>query len=76
MLILNGFYPNEFYRSWLKSWVFGSPQQLLVAGSCEKPKQTGAISFVAILSLVTGFPSRPLGKHGYFGFLTKLLVSQ
>jgi hypothetical protein len=43
MLILNGFYPNEFYRSWLKSWVFGSPQQLLVARSYEKLKQTGAL---------------------------------
>jgi hypothetical protein len=46
MLILNGFYPNEFYISWLKSRVFGSAQQLLVARSCEKPKQTGAISIV------------------------------
>jgi hypothetical protein len=42
MLILNDFYSNEFYRSWLKSRVFGSPQQLLVARSCEKPKQTRA----------------------------------
>jgi hypothetical protein len=43
MLILNDFYPNEFYRSWLKSWVFDGPQQLLVVRSCEKPKQTGAM---------------------------------
>jgi hypothetical protein len=35
------FVPNEFYRSWLKSWVFGIPQQLLVARSCQKPKQKG-----------------------------------
>jgi hypothetical protein len=35
------FLPNEFYRSWLKSWAFGSPQQLLVARSCQKPKQKG-----------------------------------
>jgi hypothetical protein len=34
------FCPNEFYRSCLKSWAFGSPQQLLVAKSCQKPKQT------------------------------------
>jgi hypothetical protein len=44
MLILNGFYPNGFYRSWLKSRVFGSSQQLLVARSCEKPKQTGPLN--------------------------------
>jgi hypothetical protein len=42
MLILDSFCPNEFYRSWLKSWAFGSPQQLLVARSCQKPKQTGS----------------------------------
>jgi hypothetical protein len=41
MLILNSFYPNKFYKSWLKSWMFGSPQQLLVVRSCEKSKQTG-----------------------------------
>jgi hypothetical protein len=54
MLIFNGFYPKEFYRSCLKSWVFGSPQQLLVARSCEKPKQTGAIA----LSLVSTSPKQ------------------
>jgi hypothetical protein len=43
MLILDGFCSNEFYRSWLKSWSFGSPQQLLVARSCQKPKQTGPV---------------------------------
>jgi hypothetical protein len=31
MLILNDFYQINFYRSWLKSRVFGSLQQLLVA---------------------------------------------
>jgi hypothetical protein len=41
MLILDDFCPNKFYISWLKSWAFGSPQQLLVAKSCQKPKQTG-----------------------------------
>jgi hypothetical protein len=41
MLILDGFCPYEFYRSWLKSWAFGSLQQLLVARSCQKLKQTG-----------------------------------
>jgi hypothetical protein len=41
MLILDGFCSNEFYRSWLKSGAFGSPQQLLVAKSCQKMKQTG-----------------------------------
>jgi hypothetical protein len=45
MLILDGFCPNEFYRSWLKSWPFGSPQQLLVARSCQKLKQTWLIIF-------------------------------
>jgi hypothetical protein len=44
MLILDGFCLNEFYRSCLKSWAFGSPQQLLVARSCQKPKQTGAMA--------------------------------
>jgi hypothetical protein len=39
MLILDGFCPNEFYRSWLKSWAFDSLQQLLVARSWQKPKQ-------------------------------------
>jgi hypothetical protein len=43
MLILNGFCSNEFYKSWLKSRAFGSPQQLLVARSWQKPKQTGPI---------------------------------
>jgi hypothetical protein len=38
------FWPNEFYRSCLKSWAFGSPQQLLVARSSQKPKQTVPIS--------------------------------
>jgi hypothetical protein len=53
MLILNGFYPNKFYRSWLKSWVFGSPQQLLVHRSCKKPKQTGAIAHTQALAWST-----------------------
>jgi hypothetical protein len=41
MLILDGFCPNEFYRSWLKSLAFSSSQQLLVARSYQKSKQTG-----------------------------------
>jgi hypothetical protein len=48
MLILDGFCRNEFYRSWLKSRAFGNPQQLLVARSCQKPKQTGTIYVEAI----------------------------
>jgi hypothetical protein len=40
MLILDGFCPNEFYKSWMKNLAFGSPQQLLVARSYQKPKQT------------------------------------
>jgi hypothetical protein len=43
MLILDSFCPNEFYKSWLKSSAFGSPQQLLVARSCQKPKQTAPL---------------------------------
>jgi hypothetical protein len=33
MLILDGFYQNDSYKSGLKSWMFDSPQQLLVARS-------------------------------------------
>jgi hypothetical protein len=44
MLIMDDFCPNEFYRSWLKSWAFGSLQQLLMTRSCQKPKQTGPSS--------------------------------
>jgi hypothetical protein len=33
ILILDGFYQIDFYRSWLKSQAFGSPQQFLVARS-------------------------------------------
>jgi hypothetical protein len=48
ILILDGFCPKEFYRSWLKSWAFGNPHQLLVARSCQKPKQTGPLSILAL----------------------------
>jgi hypothetical protein len=39
-LILDNFYQSDFYRSELKSWMFGSPQQLLVAIIRKKLKQT------------------------------------
>jgi hypothetical protein len=36
ILILDSFCPNEFCRSWLKSWAFDGLQQLLVTKSCQK----------------------------------------
>jgi hypothetical protein len=54
MLILNGFCPNEFYRSWLKSWTFDSPQQLLVARSWQKPKQTDPIPCIFAILVYRG----------------------
>jgi hypothetical protein len=55
MLILDGFCPNEFYRSWLKSGAFGSPQQLLVARSYQKPKQTGPYGCTQLLIRAMGY---------------------
>jgi hypothetical protein len=45
--MLNSFYLNEFYRNWLKSWTFDSPQQLLMVRSSKKLKQTGAIYWLS-----------------------------
>jgi hypothetical protein len=54
MLILNDFYLNKFYKNWLKSWAFDSPQQLLVVRSSKKLKQTGAKAMACNLLLPCG----------------------
>lgn len=41
MLILDNFYPSDFYRSGLKARAFGSLQQLLVDRRWKNPKQIG-----------------------------------
>jgi hypothetical protein len=65
MLILNDFYSNEFYRSWLKSWVFDGLQQFLVARSCEKSKQTATAAL---------HPSPPVRLASYVQYNIRKLI--
>jgi hypothetical protein len=63
------FAPNEFYRSWLKSWAFDSHLQLLVARSCQKAETNRAwklgsrVVLSSVRSVWTSISSSQKGKR-------------